>query len=296
MKPLPALILSHAFAHLVLAAAARAEVIASTTFDDRTVSENTASGLNWSTNGVADPGDMSSLVFEGGAVNLFDNTPDNQDSFVPALNTGNGNTSWTTTVNLTALAGTSVTVEEITFDYLAVSAAGVINVSRRSDFTVTLFNPSSEAVATASITEALSGTNVDPMIAPVTLTLDTPITLSLPGTYTLVIRGGDFLQDDETGNHTGIDNLAINGTIGGGAGLAVTAINYDPATGSLSLTWNSSPGQAYLLKYSSDLVDWDSSLGARVGDADRESTTATFDLNDLSLQTERKLFFRVEVE
>ena len=36
--------------------------------------------------------------------------------------------------------------------------------------------------------------------------------LSDPGTYTLRIKGGDFLGLDESGNHTAIDNLSINGT------------------------------------------------------------------------------------
>jgi len=191
-----------------------AVAIASTNFDGRTATGNTASVLNWTLDGVSDPGTMSSTVFGGGAVNLFDNTADNQDSFVPALNTGNGNSSWTTIINLTALAGSLVTVEDITFDYLSMNGGGAINVARKSDFAVTLFSPANVPLATASIDDVVSGTNVVPIIAPVSLTLSNPVALTDPGTYTLVFRGGDFSGDNETGNHTGIDNLAINGTVG----------------------------------------------------------------------------------
>jgi hypothetical protein len=273
-----------------------AEVLAFTDFDGRTANGNTATDLVWTTNGLEDPGDLSAFQFEGGEINLFDNTPDNEDSFVPAINTGNGNTSWTTTVALTPLPGTSVTVEEITFDYLSMSAAGVINVRRRSDFTITLLNPAGDPVASASIAEVVSGNNVDPIIAAVSLPLDTPVTLSDPGTYQLVLRGGDFLQDNETGNHTGIDNLSINGTLEGGNGLAITEVSLNSATSEISLTWSSVPGQTYTIRYSPDLLDWAADLDDGFPADDGETTTATFDLGTLPEGVPSQLFFRVEAE
>lgn len=281
---------------LLLSSPGRAEVLAFTDFDDRTADGNTATDLVWTTDGLEDPGDLSAFQFEGGPVNLFDNTPDNQDSFVPAINTGNGNTSWTTTIPLTPTPGSAVTVEEITFDYLSMSGAGVINVRRRSDFTVTLLDPAGEEVVSASIAEVVSGFNVEPVIAAVSLPLDPPVTLSDPGTYQLVLRGGDFLQDNETGNHTGIDNLSINGTLVGGSGLTITEVALAPGSDELSLTWVSAPDQTYTVRFSPDLVDWTGDLDDGIPADDGESTTASFDLSLLPGGTPARLFFRVELE
>lgn len=294
MKPLLASLLPS----FVLLPPLAAEVIAFTDFDDRTVNGNTATDLNWTTNGVEDPGDLGAFEFEGGEINLFDNSPDNEGSFVPAINVGNGDTSWTTTVALTPSPGSSVTVEEIAFDYLSMSAAGVINVSRRSDFEVTLLNPEGDSLASARVAEVVSGFNVAPVIAAVSLPLDTPVTLTQPGTYQLVIRGGDFLNENETGNHTGIDNLSINGTLQGGAGLTVTDLSLDPGTNGISLTWASAPGQSYTIRYSSDLLDWSRDLeDGYPAAAEGERTTFTFDLDDLPAEIPTsRLFFRIDAE
>ena len=52
----------------------------------------------------------------------------------------------------------------------------------------------------------------------VSLPFPAPVELDSPGTYRLEIDGGELGGDDETGNHTGIDNLAILGTTGTSAG------------------------------------------------------------------------------
>lgn len=205
------------FASLVasgaLAGPCSAVTIASTTFDGRTATGNTASGLNWVLNGVNDPGTMSATQFEGGPINLFDGTADVTDRFVPGINTGNGNTSWETSISLTASPNFSVTIEDITLDYVAINGGQAVNVRRQSDFSVRLLSPSDVELATASFADAVSGSNVDPVVDDVSLVLDSPVELTEAGTYTLVLRGGDFLGNDETGNHTGIDNLSINGTV-----------------------------------------------------------------------------------
>ena len=192
---------------------ASAVSLAFTSFDSRTASGNTASDLNWILDGVSDPGVMSASEFEGGNINLFNSGAAVTDRFVPGINTGNGNTSWVTSVSLTARPDSIVTVEDITLDYVAINGGQAVNVSRRSDFTATLLSPSGDPLATASLADAVSGTNADPIVAPVALVLDSPVELSDPGAYSLVLRGGDFLGDNETGNHTGIDNLSINGTV-----------------------------------------------------------------------------------
>ena len=286
--------LSALFTFPVFVTSSTGEIIASTTFDGRTANENTAENIPWMVNGIADPGNMSADRFDGGPINLFDNTGDVQDRFVPGINTGNGNTSWVTTVNLTPSPGTTVTVENVSFGYVAISGAQVINVNRRSDFEITLLDPSGTTVASGSISEALSGFNVDPVIAPVSIDLDAPVTLDQPGTYSLVIRGGDFLDQNETGNHTGIDDLVINGTIGGGASLEITEFSINGSN--LSLTWNSNPGVLYSVKFSQDLSDWSQQLGESVLAEGGESTTLDFDLSTLDGGTPSSLFFRVEIQ
>ncbi|MEN8773098.1 MAG: hypothetical protein ABF382_06080, partial [Akkermansiaceae bacterium] len=95
----------------LVSSSASAVVLASTSFDGRTANGNTASGLNWTTNGIDDPGDMSALNASGGAQNLFNNTNLVQNMFVPGINTGNGNTFWTTSVALTVSGPESVALE-----------------------------------------------------------------------------------------------------------------------------------------------------------------------------------------
>lgn len=213
-------LLTAAFTPLFLATHSGAAVIASTDFDARTlattnVANDTATGpsLNWVTNGVNNPGSMVARAQNGPTGQaLFDTTTLTQKMFAPALNTGNGNTFWTTNISLTVSAGSTVSLESVTFDYWAISGGGAQNVTRASDFTATLFNPSAVSVGTASINDASNGTTPGAG-TPVTLTFSSPIGLLDPGTYTLQIKGGDYAGTDETGNHTGIDNLSINGTV-----------------------------------------------------------------------------------
>lgn len=192
---------------LVAPTAAHAAVIASTDFDGRIATGATASNLMWTVNGIADPGNMT----EVGAPSLFNNTTLTQNNFTPGINTGHGNTSWTTTIDLTVLEGNNVTLTEVTFDNWTVSADQNQNIERQNDFTVTLLDPSADAIETVTIIDSISG-YVDG-VPNLSFAFTAPIALSAPGTYKIEIKGGDFLGNDETGNHTGIDNLIINGTV-----------------------------------------------------------------------------------
>ena len=277
----------------------QAEVIASTTFDGRTLSEvnaadDTASDLNWIVNGVQDPGSMSAFTAAGGGLRLFDAQPDVQDIFAPGINTGNGNTFWTTAVSLTVLPGASVTLTDITFDNWSISGGQVQNVNRRSDYTFSVIDPSGATVASVDVVDSLSGTAAG--VPNVTGSFEAPVPLSKPGTYTLGIKGGDFLGANETGNHTAIDNLSINGEVGGGVGLQVTEIVFNPVADTLTLTWNSSPGQVYAVKYSTDLENWDADLDDGIDADDGTTTSVEFNLSEAGLQDLPRAFFRVEVQ
>ncbi|MFK7790916.1 MAG: PEP-CTERM sorting domain-containing protein [Phycisphaeraceae bacterium] len=188
-----------------------ADVIASTNFDARTASGATASDLNWTTNGVDDPGDMTSTI------NLFDGNGTapaevTEDMFAPALNYGNAGGTWVTTVDITVSAGSSVTIEDVTFEYWAINGSQAQNVTRRADFKVTLFNPSNVAVGGVFSIDDVSNGATAGVGTLVTATF-TPVALTDSGTYTLEIEAGELGGVNETGNHAGIDNLSINGTV-----------------------------------------------------------------------------------
>jgi len=214
--------LSFSLAVCLAAPVSHAAIIASTNFDGRTlattlVANDTAANLNWTTNGIADPGNMNAVTAGGVGQALFNSTTLTQNMFAPALNVGNGSAAsgthfWTTTVPLAVLAGNTVTLESVALQYSAISGSAALNVNRVSDFTISLFDPSSALVEAVSITDALSGTTAVPQSPTLTFNF-APVVLSLPGTYTLRIQGGDYAGTNETGNHTGIDNLSIQGTI-----------------------------------------------------------------------------------
>lgn len=208
---------------------AQSDLIASTNFDGRTLSpSNTAGGLNWTTSGVEDPGIMAAFTWGGAAQPLFDGNSLTQNMFAPALNVGNAlndeTRSWTTAVKLTVLPGFSVSVASVAFDYWAVSGGQAqqgVGVPRNSDFVATLFSPAMIELATVSQIDVVNG-NGSGVGTPVLLTFPAPIALIDPGAYTLRIRAGD-IDNNETGNHTAIDNLSVLGTVAGGAGMRITS-------------------------------------------------------------------------
>ena len=107
--------------------------------------------------------------------------------------------------------GSTVSLTDVTFDYWSINGGQAQNVDRQSDFTITLLDPSAAVAGSVDIVDSLSGTAAG--VPTVTATFSAPIALTAPGTYTLVIKGGDFTGNDETGNHTAIDNLSINGDV-----------------------------------------------------------------------------------
>ena len=277
---------------------ATADVIASTNFDGRTLTEvntanDTATGLNWTVNGVLDPGNMTSLNATGGPLALFNTAGKvTENMFAPAINTGNGNTFWTTSVNLTVAPGSTVTLSDVTFDNWSVNAGQDQNVDRRSDFTITLLDPSGAIIDTVDLADSRSGTTAG--VPTVTIPFTTPVALDAAGTYKLVIKGGDFAGTDETGNHTAIDNLIINGTVISGGPLEITNISYSGETDSVTLIWNSVEGESYIVAFSTDLSDWTADLDDNVVADAGDSTTRTFELAETQLSGASRAFFRVE--
>jgi hypothetical protein len=100
-----------------------------------------------------------------------------------------------------------------------------------------------------------------------------------------------------------IDNIVIGSTWEDAvlstaqAPFAITEIVYTPADEMagpmVTLTWNSRPGQNFVLVSSVDLTNWILEIEDGVSDPG-DTTTRTFDLSLLGLETAELLFFRVE--
>jgi hypothetical protein len=196
------------------AISANAATIASTNFNGRTLAtttntNDTATGLVWTTNGVTNPGTMVAVNTSGAG--LFNGNALTQNMFAPAINTANLTTFWTTNVSLTVSPGSVVTLTDVTFNAWSLGGGQTQNPDKKLDFTISLINPSAVSVASVDIVDLVSGTTTGSPLA--TATFTSPLLLSAPGTYTLRIKAGDFLGTDEAGNHTAIDNLSINGIV-----------------------------------------------------------------------------------
>ncbi|MEN8784191.1 MAG: hypothetical protein ABF379_07500, partial [Akkermansiaceae bacterium] len=99
-----------------------------------------------------------------------------------------------------------------------------------------------------------------------------------------------------------VDEIRIGNTFGdvvGGAitplsPLQITDITYTPEDTSVALTWNSTEGTSYAVRYSRDMENWDFDLDDGIPGEAGDSTTTTFNLSEFGLENETKLYFRVE--
>ena len=96
--------------------------------------------------------------------------------------------------------------------------------------------------------------------------------------------------------------MGLSGVITGvpAAPFAITEIDYMSTTDMLTLTWTSTPGEKYIVKYSSDL-DWDGPDDGDLedgidADPDETTTTKTFDLSDITPADDTRIYVRVEKE
>lgn len=78
--------------------------------------------------------------------------------------------------------------------------------------------------------------------------------------------------------------------------FAITAFDYDPDDDSVTLTWNSNPGEKYAVRFTTDLGGWGSDLEDGV-DADAgDLTTETFPLAPSGLTGAQRVYFRIELQ
>ncbi|MFT6863045.1 MAG: hypothetical protein ACJAVK_001606 [Akkermansiaceae bacterium] len=112
----------------------------------------------------------------------------------------------------------------------------------------------------------------------------------------------DVLNIGET-QVDGFDEIRFGTTFGdvtnGSSGantLSITNITYTSESNEMALTWNSNTGASYIIKYSTDLINWDNDLEDGIPADDGDATTKIFDLSEFGLEGEAKTFFRVEKE
>jgi hypothetical protein len=90
-----------------------------------------------------------------------------------------------------------------------------------------------------------------------------------------------------------LDEATIASLFLGTAASELRITNLDLSTlGTAVVTWDSSPGDTYELKYSRDLQEWSSFDGGSV-EASEDTTTLTVDLTAIGADTDARLFFRV---
>lgn len=193
---------------------ARCAVIASTTFDGRTVSGKTASNLNWRVSGVADPGALTA------SHSLF-NTTDAQDMFAVAYNL-NTRASWTVDVPLHVSAEV-ISLGAVTMDVFILSNSGNYQPQNRDvDVSVTLLDASKTTLDSVTVANVYPENNNLP-VQPQSASFDfTGHTLSANTSYYLRVA---MFSNTTQGNNAGFDNFSIS----------TTAVVPEPASSSMGV-------------------------------------------------------------
>jgi hypothetical protein len=95
-----------------------------------------------------------------------------------------------------------------------------------------------------------------------------------------------------TGVDGRIESFSLSDTSVSSSPLTITGVSYSPGDKMATLTWTSSPGEIFTIKYSNDMTNWDNELEDSINADPGAKTTGTFDVT--GLEAEGNLFFRVE--
>jgi hypothetical protein len=109
-------------------------------------------------------------------------------------------------------------------------------------------------------------------------------------TGTLVIEGLVAAENPIDVHNVFVNGLAV-GQPTGSTQVVISGITFDANADTISLTWNSIPGNNYALRFSPDLIDWSIDIDDQVP-ATENSDTTTFTFNAAGLPS--KGFFRIE--
>lgn len=205
---------------LIAVNSAGAAVLLGTNFDGRVLSSttstnNTAGSLNWTTNGIADPGDLTAsegVALANGfdqfrANGLFD-AGDNVNRFAPNLNIHNEG-SWYVDVPIKVL-GSTVQIDNVSLDAFTLNNGGAVQgVGRDLDISVSLTDASDTSLGVLSIDDVfLQAAPAPPQPTPVLF--ETGGLMVPAGDYNMRLT---FSADNLVGNNAGFDNLTVNGSV-----------------------------------------------------------------------------------
>ena len=271
-------------AAITFVGSAGADVILSTDFAGRTVSERTVSDISWSMLGVSDPGP---LTVNEPIPGIFD-TAAAQGHFAPDRNVGNEGP-WSVDVPLVLADGVgSVTLESVELDWQHFNNLGALQGPARSvDWTVTVSGSVSGLLAGS----AVSALNINGVSGSEVLSFASPLVLTSAESWTVTIRAEG---SNPTGNNTGLDGFTINGVVGESSGSDFAIVGVRLVADELTLIWVSRGGGSYIVKASADMRNWEVELGSDIPADAGSRTTRSFDLEAAGLAGDGRLFFRVE--
>ena len=276
-----------------------AEIVLSSDFSGTTKDGTTMNDITWIAQGISTPAPsltVNNSIQAQGSGNLF-TTTDSEDVIAPANNTSNGG-EWSVVAEFTTLSS-PIDLENFELTYIHFNGQGALqNVTRDANYTVEIRDISDTALPSGSVTINTDNINTNPGASGAqTITFDlTGVTLAANTDYRLFVQAAD--ADGPAGNNTGFDAFVLNGT--GGASspseFLIREFAFDPAANTVTLSWNSQPGETFIIQYSTDALDWTATLSNDPEAADPEGTITTqdFDLTETGANGLPKVFFRVE--
>jgi len=199
---------------LTASGAASAALVLSTNFDGRTVSVATASNLNWTANGVANPGSLtavagSPVIGTPLPVALF-TTPAATDRFAVDRNIQT-ESPWYVDIPLSVLAGNAIQLGTITLDAFIFNNAGALQAFNRDlDLSLALLGSAFNVIDSEDV-DNIYPQNQSAAVQPQAVSFDlSGNTLAAGGSYYLRLTASN---DNTQGNNAGIDNFVVNGEL-----------------------------------------------------------------------------------
>ena len=150
-----------------------------------------------------------------------------------------------------------------------------------------------ETRATNVLLTVTSGSHVTPISVDQTVALPSGSNMREVGIARL-IAGQETVVTISTAGTTGFVILdALQFSL---IKFAVTEIHHAADTNTLTLTWDSSPDESYRVAYSLDMTDWTNTLDTGISADTGDTTTRAFNLASAGIETEPRVFYRVEME
>ena len=196
-----------------LASAASADTILSTDFSGVATSGNTMTNIAWTTNGVADAGDLSVTSFDFNASPVaagFHAQAASLGFFAVDLNIHNEG-SWFVEVPL-LVAGNGLDLDSVSFDVFSLANSGVFQQGGKRDVDITVSVIETLGGSTLYTSDFLNVQDYNASIGgPYTVTADlTGVSLSANTAYSLVLTA---FSNETLGNNAGLDNLVLSGSV-----------------------------------------------------------------------------------